>query len=271
MKILSITIIGVVFLSTGVSAQLRPGDIGYNPAIEKIYSDLGIRKIYTYQTNPEYGSEEFLYSISLVDVNGRLTEEKLPSAEAYFSTDDEGYGDDTTHYFYKYTSGNQVQQITALDYSLNTVETYFVYNDQRQLAEKTIGSADARRYKYEYDDKGKVIKANGQAPVYTSGEQGTPIDIQGWEDIDYYIYTYNDKNLLAESKYYFKGKLQFIVRFTYDGTWLNGFKTFADERAKTPDRVNMITYNLNGTPDRMTVVSNLENTRVTYRYSYSGN
>lgn len=268
MKNISTLILCFLIISTTVSAQLRPGEIGYNPAIEKVYADMGIQKINIFQTNPEYGNEEFLYSISLVDENGRITEEKFPSLDNYFSTEDEGYGDDTSHYFYEYTADNRIKHITSLDYDLNTVETYFVYNEKGKLIEKTEGGAEARRYTFEYDDKGNITKAKGQTPVYTSGENSAPIDIQKWNDVDLYTYKYNDNNQLIETQFIYGNDFFYKILYTYENARISGFKMYSDEKSKTPDTINTLTYNSNGTLDNMVVVSNLNNTRITYRCAY---
>ena len=267
MKNILITVTGIVVFTQVSFAQLRPGEVGYDASVERLYASLGIRQINTFQTNPEFGNEEFLYTISVLNAEGKITEEKFPSLESYFSTDDEGFGDDSSFIMYEYLPSGMIAHITSLGFDLETEETYFSYDANGKLNEKTAGGAEARRYTFTYDDNGNIIKANGQTPIYTDGSNGY-VDISRWKDIDYYTYKWNDKNQLVESQFFYNGSFYSKTNYTYENSRLSGFKIFTDQKSKTPDSVFTLTYNTDGTLNKMTVISNYSNSRVEYRCTY---
>lgn len=266
----NITLIPALTLAfTTISlAQMSPGDVGYNKSNEALYASLRVSHIHTYQTNPEFGNEEFLYTTSIIDTEGKVIEEKFPSMEAYFSDDDEGYGDDSSFIYYAYLPNGAIAQITSLGFDLSAEETYFTYDANGRLQEKIIAAAEARKYTFEFDKNGNIIKANGQMPVYTDSENGTPIDILKWMDADYYLYKWNEKNQLTEQRFYYRGELYSISQYSYEGSKLSSIKIFTDEKSKTPDTVITFSYNTNSTLNKMIVVSNYSDSRVAYRYDY---
>lgn len=260
--------IAIIAMQIPAASQLIPGDVGYNPSQENLYKELRIGRIITYQLNPEFFDDEFVYTITLVDGGGKIVEEKFPSMESYFSTDDEGYGDDTSFILYQYRPDGKVAQITSLGFDFEAEDTYFTYDAKGKLTEKIISSAEARRYRYEYDKDENIIKANGETPVYTEAVDGQPVDILNWREIDYYTYKWNDKKQLTEKRFYYEQQLYSIFQFIYSDAHLTTLNIYTDEKMKKPDSVYNYNYNPDGTLQKIIMSSNYSDMIVEYRFEY---
>ncbi|MFN3938939.1 MAG: hypothetical protein ACK4IY_00040 [Chitinophagales bacterium] len=270
MKYLRIILFSILSIALHIQtfAQFTPGDIGYNPAMENLYKELRIGQIFTYQQNEEFFDGEFMYTITMVDGGGRIVEEKFPSMESFFSTDDEGYGDDTSFILYQYRPDGKIAQITSLGFDYEAEDTYFTYDAKGKLTEKIISSGEARRYTFEYDKNDNIIKANGETPVYTEAVDGKPVDILNWRAIDYYTYKWNDKKQLIEKRFYYEQELYSIFQFIYSDAHLMAIHVYSDEKMKKPDSVFNYTYNPDGTLQKMNVSSEFSDINVEYRFEY---
>lgn len=253
----------ILFSSTLLQAQFKPGDIGYKSNETKIYKTQKVKTQKQTVVDAEGYSSDL--QVNYYDQNGMLTkiaydqDTTMPVEERGPEMKDE----------YTYFPDGRIKQIILYGYDLVDITHNFEYDKKGRLTESKYASAEARVYRYTYDNAGNIIKRIGKAAFFETDDEGNATGDMVMVDYDSSSYTWDDKSNLLSEVFYMGGELYYQINYTYnDNNTLNGYKVYYDI---TPDAQASFTvvfkYDKNGLPEQM--ITEEEGFRLTNYFSYT--
>ncbi|MFZ1635089.1 MAG: hypothetical protein WAT43_14495 [Chitinophagales bacterium] len=253
----------ILFCSTLLQAQFKPGDIGFKANETKVYKTQKVKTQKQTVVDAEGYSSDL--QVNYYDQNGMLTkiaydqDTTMPVEERGPEMKDE----------YSYFPDGRVKQIILYGYDLVDITHNFEYDKKGRLTESKYASAEARVYRYTYDNAGNIIKRIGKAAFFETDDEGNATGDMVMVDYDSSSYTWDDKANLLSEVFYMGGELYYQINYTYnDNNTLNGYKVYYDI---TPDAQASFTvvfkYDKNGLPEQM--ITEEEGFRLTNYFAYT--
>lgn len=223
-----------------MAAQFTPDLVGFQP---EEFSKNKKRKVKT-QTEKIFDtwSESIIVNaISYFSEDGKLMQTILnPEIHAEEALD-------TIKYTYAYNDKHAIQSLTIHGFDIIPIEYGFFYK-KGVLTECIIASAEARKFTYEYDKKGNIIKSIAKGNVFTYDEEGNASDEPEWVTMEETEYTWNEKGQLINERGYYRSEFSYHAIYTYDAAGnLTGERFCYDaERPNEASTIITFIYDENG-------------------------
>ena len=137
---------------------------------------------------------------------------------------------------YSYNTALQLTGVTQDSLGATTDELSLQYNSDRQLVEVTGKSI---RLAYTYNAQNQLLKQSRSYRKTTSG---------AYEEQDYYTFSYNTNNELAEARYFYTGNGGPSLFYSWKYTYTNGNPTTIEQVSAREDRIALTKFTYDGRP-----------------------
>ncbi|MBC8045411.1 MAG: hypothetical protein H7Y00_01305 [Fimbriimonadaceae bacterium] len=207
--IIGVAIYFLLFIG-GVLAQFAPDNIGFQYSEFEKYKKLKVKaqieKVYDAEITQDY----VVSSVTEFAKDGKILRTiynpELHSEEAM----------DTVKYIYAYYPNGKILSMEVYGVDMYPLEFGYEYNNKDQLIKSNVASAEARKYSYEYDEKGNIKRSVGLGAFFEYDDVGEPIGDTQWVGMEEFKYTWNEKGLLVAETMMMQGEFYYHAEYFYN-------------------------------------------------------
>jgi hypothetical protein len=263
-RILALICLTVLLSTTEANAQFRPGSVGFDLKSFEPYKQNKVKTQSTFKLDED--SIQTLVSVSDYWDNGWLLRIAYPPEELGY---DEEFADTMKDEFTYFPDG-RLRIKTLYGYDLYPIELHFSYGKKKKLVKSNVLAAESREYTYEYGKNKKIEIKKGQTGQYEMDADGNFLDKMIMVDIDASKYTWNNKGLLTEEKFYMFDSFYNLIQYDYnDNGQLIKMVVYYDEASDAiPVSTTKFYYHENGLLKNSVSISDEMETRYFYEYTY---
>lgn len=263
-KSIFLCIICVISFVAPISAQLRPGNVGFD------YSEFNIFKQQKVKTQTQIVLDEdsitTLLSVSEYSPDGWLIRTTFSNGDGY----DEEMEMDTMKDEFTYFPDGKIKLIALYGYDLFPITQGFEYDNKNILIKSIIASAEAREYSYTYDKKGNIIERAGKSARFEVDDEGNSLDKMIMVPTDVTTYTWDEKNRLIGEEFNMGDEFYNRMNYVYnDKNQLVEMRVYYDlTLGSEPDYITRYYYLENGLPNKVVTVEGDFKLENYYEYTF---
>ncbi len=254
----------LMLITVSLSAQFKPGDIGYFPAMMEPYARMHVTTQVETKTDPSGWSTP--YTQSTFNESGWLTEVLYLQDS---SLSEEERSPDMVDAFYYHADG-RIRMIEMTGYDILPIQYGFEYDKKNRLTASVIASAEAREYTYVLNKKEQVTQRFGKGARWVyADEQDTEGKLQ-MVPLDVTDYNWNADGLLASEDYSYMGEWQHRIVYGYTPSGqLQSLQMYYDQgETAVPVFTTTYVYDANGLLQTATTQEGADAFVSTFTYAF---